>query len=1054
MKTRPDSTTFHLISRLTKPIFQKAAGKKPTLRPSTTFWRFGSLMVFTALIGGFFFVSSNHMGWRGSSVEAFAENISTFAGDCTTPQTNWNLGGTVCAGATGAPEDRRIAWVAPNGKIAQVSNFFSGSGGDTYQIPTGLDPFAQVGTWAVTTIDSNGVVSSEAKFVVRDPGNASADLQVSSYGPFQTSAGNTISYRVEVVNQGPDAAQSVVLTSSVPGDTTFVSESQNSGPLFTCTTPSTGSSTGTISCSLATLPANTTATFTLTYQVDSPLANGTDISNTVSISSATPELHAPDNSASASSSVVSSTSACTISCPSVAPVSTSQCNAIVNFASPTTSGNCGINPEEEGSGVVCSPSSGSTFPIGNTVVTCIAPTGASCNFTVTVNYTGSSGGLTINCPANLTADGELSGGTAQVSYPSPTTNGTCVTVVCSPPSGSTFPSGTTTVTCTATDPSNASATCSFTVTVNGGSSGGCTIICPEDVTQNASGGQCNAVVSYTAPTTSGTCGAVTCNPASGSTFPVGTTIVSCSSTDGATCDFTVTVNAATPPTITTCATNKTISANSNCEATIPNLIGEVVATGCGVSISQSPTAGTIVGPGPTTVTITAENSAGDVSCTATVTVLNTVPSVITCPADVTKANDANQCGAVVSYPDPTASNACSNVTISCVPPSGAFFPTGLTNVTCTATDAWGNTATCTFKVTVNDTQPPTLTCPSNIAIGTNPNSVVATVNYQSTVSDNCPGATVSCTPPSGSQFPIGATTVTCTATDAAQNQSSCSFTVTVSDTQPPTITCPASIIVSNNPNQCAAVVSYPSPQVTDNQPGATSSCTPASGASFPVGVTAVNCTATDAGGNQSTCSFTVTVKDTQLPAISCPANINVANAPGQCSAIVNPGVATAVDNCPGVTVIGVRSDGLALNAAYPVGTTLITWTARDTAIPANQVSCTQSIVVTDTQAPVITGASADPSTLWPPNHKMKDVTINYSVADNCTASSQINCVLSVTSNEGTSADWQIIDAHRVKLRAERDGGGNGRIYTITITCKDSANNTTTKTVTVTVPHNQ
>ena len=151
-------------------------------------------------------------------------------------------------------------------------------------------------------------------------------------------------------------------------------------------------------------------------------------------------------------------------------------------------------------------------------------------------------------------------------------------------------------------------------------------------------------------------------------------------------------------------------------------------------------------------------------------------------------------------------------------------------------------------------------------------------------------------------------------------------------------------------------------------------------------------------------------------------------------------------------MVGSRSDGLALGAPYHVGTTTITWTARDAS--GNQASCTQTIVVNDTQAPTITGAAANPSTLWPPNHRMVDVAINYTVTDNCTPSSQVVCTLSVTSNEGTSADWVVVDAHHVQLRADRNAGGNGRTYTITITCRDSGGNTSTATVTVTVPHNQ
>src|ERR1041384_2670620 len=94
----------------------------------------------------------------------------------------------------------------------------------------------------------------------------------------------------------------------------------------------------------------------------------------------------------------------------------------------------------------------------------------------------------------------------------------------------------------------------------------------------------------------------------------------------------------------------------------------------------------------------------------------------------------------------------------------------------------GTGPTCTFTVKVNDTQPPTITCPANIFVAANascPPAVSRTVNFTTTASDNCPGLTVVCTPASGSIFPVGTTTVTCTATDASSNTATCSFTVTV-----------------------------------------------------------------------------------------------------------------------------------------------------------------------------------------------------------------------------------------------------------------------------------
>jgi hypothetical protein len=96
--------------------------------------------------------------------------------------------------------------------------------------------------------------------------------------------------------------------------------------------------------------------------------------------------------------------------------------------------------------------------------------------------------------------------------------------------------------------------------------------------------------------------------------------------------------------------------------------------------------------------------------------------------------------------------------------------------------AVGTGPTCTFTVTVNDTQPPTITCPANIfvaAAATCPPSGCKVVNFTTTATDNCPGVTVVCNPPSGSCFPVGTTTVTCTATDASGNTATCTFTVEV-----------------------------------------------------------------------------------------------------------------------------------------------------------------------------------------------------------------------------------------------------------------------------------
>src|SRR5262249_35747644 len=123
----------------------------------------------------------------------------------------------------------------------------------------------------------------------------------------------------------------------------------------------------------------------------------------------------------------------------------------------------------------------------------------------------------------------------------------------------------------------------------------------------------------------------------------------------------------------------------------------------------------------------------------------------------------------------------------------------------------------------------------------------------------------SCSPSSGTAFPKGTTTVTCTATDASGNQSTCQFTVTVNDTEVPKITCPGNQIrITARPHDASVAVVYPTPAISDNCPGATVVCTPASGSAFPVGTTVVNCVVTDASGNTASCSFTVTVYDVSL----------------------------------------------------------------------------------------------------------------------------------------------------------------------------------------------
>ena len=268
------------------------------------------------------------------------------------------------------------------------------------------------------------------------------------------------------------------------------------------------------------------------------------------------------------------------------------------------------------------------------------------------------------------------------------------------------------------------------------------------------------------------------------------------------------------------------------------------------------------------------------------------------------------------------------------------------------------------------------------------------------------------------------------------------------------IICPSNITVNNDLGKCDAVVTF-ADVTTTGDCGSTLTYSHASGTTFPVGTTTVTVTS-DATG--ASCVFTITVVDNEIPIITnCPSSKSVNTSPDVCyatAALVNAGTATATDNCS-ATVAGVRSDGLALNANYPVGITNIKWTVTDAS--NNTTTCSQTITVVDNVPPTITGESASVVVLSPSNHTMRDVLINYTATDNCAVTS----VITVTSNEpingvgdgDTDPDWIVTDDHHVILRAERSANGTGRTYTITITATDGYGNTAAKTVEVRVPHN-
>ena len=589
----------------------------------------------------------NDMLSAAGSVSMFVdpEAIATYqSNDCATPKTSWDLGQTVCAKVTGATGPRRIAWYAPNGFIAQVSPVFAGTGSDQYTIPTGTDPFAQVGTWAVRVLNVDGDAVNvrdadgdhgNALFVIRDPNRATADLSLVT--SIQTQSSSNISYTLTVYNLGPDSAQNVQLTDNAT-NATFVSATQDSGPSFSCSSNT---------CTGATLAANEKATFTFVFS----LPSGTSLNTVTNTASATSDTSEPASQSSDNNSTIqfetgsTPPSACTLTCPANISQNNdpNQSGAVVNYTTPTGSSGCGT--------VTCDPPSGSFFPTGTTQVVC-SGTGDSCSFNVTVN---DPNGITItlNAPPGTCTDENGASG------PCPATPllAECHTSFTDPGatakngSGQTIPY-TTQVVCEDENTGN-TVPCSFNIN----RPGVYTYIYTATVGTESESISRTVFVVDTTPPVIALNGASTLTVECHTTFndPVTATdscagsvsVITTGSVDVNTPGtYTLTYNASdsagndaapvtrivnvvdtTPPVITACATNKIFSTKGGTvQVSVPNLLGEVSATdscaGAALVKTQSPAAGTLLGLGDTTVTITVKDAAGNSStCAAVVTVL-------------------------------------------------------------------------------------------------------------------------------------------------------------------------------------------------------------------------------------------------------------------------------------------------------------------------------------------------------------------------------------------------------------------------------------------------
>lgn len=284
---------------------------------------------------------------------------------------------------------------------------------------------------------------------------------------------------------------------------------------------------------------------------------------------------------------------------------------------------------------------------------------------------------------------------------------------------------------------------------------------------------------------------------------------------------------------------------------------------------------------------------------------------------------------------------------------------------------------------------------------------------------------------------------------------SCVQTITVVDTTAPALSIPADVVIACDLGSDPSVTGEASAfddcdddvTVTYEDEIAEGDCAPYAS------IITRTWTATDACGNSVSDVQVISLVDDTPPTIECPPAVTVELGAGDCAASgLNLGSPVVADSCNEVTVMNDAP------AVFPPGQTIVTWTAIDAC--GNFSTCEQVVTVIDTQEPFLQCSVAQPM-LWPPNHGMVNVGLSVVVDDDCDSGLPPTVVVYANEDDDEptgdgmhSPDALDIGPDTLRLRAERKGDGNGRVYLIVVSATDGSGNVGTSTCVVVVPHNR